>query len=445
MIIRPSIPRVFVPLLAPSRFKGAWGGRGSGKSHFFAEMLVLRAASGKTRAVCIREVQNTIKESVRQIIIDKIAKFQLTGFEVLDAEIRCPHGGLIIFKGMQSYNAESIKSLEGYDVAWVEEAQSLSATSLRMLRPTIRAPGSEIWFSWNPRHDTDPVDVFLREKCPPGAVVVRANWSDNPWFPNELKAEMAIDKANDPEMAYHVWEGGYEIITEGAYYALLLAKADLEDRIGEFAYDPALPVLTAWDIGVDDYTAIWFMQENGAQVRAIDYFEASGEGAEEIVRMALPELIPDLKERAEGVASIGRQYHYGKHFFPHDVRVREWGAGAKTRQQTLMGLGLKPINVGVAANPADRINAGRRLLPAMHFDKTRCALGIKRLRGYSRRFNNAMGTFTGPLHDENSHGADAFGEFAMNCRIAQKPEAGKPKPRDIWSTSRDDATDWKAA
>jgi phage terminase large subunit len=442
-ILRIETPRAFKPLLQPSRYKGAYGGRGGAKSHFFAELLIERCVMGKTRAACIREVQNSLKESVRQLLIDKIERYGLGGaFDVLETEIRGPNGSLIIFRGMQSYNAETIKSLEGYDIAWVEEAQTLSGRSLKMLRPTIRAPGSELWFSWNPRHDTDAVDMFLRGPSPPsGAVVIRVNWSDNPWFPAELKEEMAHDRAVDAEGAVHVWDGGYEIITEGSYFALLIANAENEGRIGDFPYDPALPVLTAWDIGVDDYTAIWFMQENGQHVRAIDYFETSGEGAEEIVRQALPELVPpDEREVMREV-----EYRYGRHFLPHDVRVREWGAGAKTRLETLKGLGVKPINIGVAANPSDRINAARRLLPHCSFNKATTSLGVRRLRNYSRKFNQTMETYGGPRHDESSHGSDAYGEFAVNCRISAKPAPGPKKPRDIWAPRQDHSSDWKVA
>jgi len=413
----------------PSRYKGAWGGRASGKSHEFAERLIERCCRQKTRAVCIREVQNSLRESVRQLLVDKIQHFNLgSQFEVLEAEIRGPHGSMIIFRGMQAYNAETIKSLEGYDIAWVEEAQTLSKTSLQMLRPTIRAPGSELWFTWNPRHDTDAVDEFLRGASPPsGAIVERVNWSDNPYLPAEMQQEMEDDRKRDPEMASHVWDGGYEIVGEGAYYALLLAHAEAAGRIGDFPYDPALPVLTGWDIGMDDYTAIWFAQENGSQVRMIDYFETSGEGVQEIVQQALPELVPAAQRLVERPVP----FRYGRHFLPHDVRVREWGAG-RSRIATLQEYGVKPINIGIAAGPVERINASRKILPFVYFNKATCDLGIKRLRGYSRKFNRTMEVFSGPSHDEHSHGADAFGEFAMNChlsRAAPKPVAINPKDR----------------
>ena len=183
MTLRLEVPRKLKPLLQRARYKGAYGGRGGAKSHFFAEQIILRCFLGPTRAVCIREIQNSIKDSVKQLLADKIAKLGLQSeFEVLEAEIRGPNGSIIIFKGMQSYNAANIKSLEAYDIAWVEEAQTLSQASLDMLRPTLRKPGSELWFSWNPRYKTDPVDQFFRKRPPENSITVSINWSDHPWF-----------------------------------------------------------------------------------------------------------------------------------------------------------------------------------------------------------------------------------------------------------------------
>jgi phage terminase large subunit len=205
-ILTVDVPRVFEPLLASRRYKGAHGGRGAAKSHFFAQQLVLHCYAQAKRAVCIREVQNSIRQSVRLLIIDKIADLGLGGFfTVLEQEIRGSNGSLIIFRGMQAYNAENIKSLEDYDIAWVEEAQSFSERSLRLLRPTIRKLGSEIWFSWNPRHETDAVDRFFRGGKPrDDAALVAVHWNDNPWFPEVLRKEKDSDYAADPEMAEHV-------------------------------------------------------------------------------------------------------------------------------------------------------------------------------------------------------------------------------------------------
>ena len=434
-------PRVFLPLLESSRYKAAYGGRGSGKSHFFAELLVERCLMQKTRAACIREVQGTLKDSVRELLIQKIEALGVTSlFEILEAEIRTPHGGLIIFKGMQSYNAQNIKSLEDFDIAWVEEAQTFSAVSLRMLRPTIRKPGSELWFSWNPRYETDAVDVFFRGQKPPtGATVVCVNWYDNPWFPKELEQEKADDYESDPEMADHVWGGGYERVSAGAYYAKHIAKLEREGRVASLPYDPALgPVYTAWDIGVDDYTAIWFFQihtvEGVPRVRIVDYYESSDIGPQEIIPSAMPEFTRDLFARTDALIELGRDvpFSYQRHFFPHDIGVREWGSGGKERIKSVaeMGVPISTIQRGVATDPENRINAVRALLPMCEFHNSpRVMLGLSRLRRYSKKINQQLQLYMGPLHDENSHGADAFGEFAINCGVKMpEPEPVKPAP-----------------
>lgn len=251
-ILTPQAPRVFAPLLKPARYKGAHGGRGSGKSHFFAEMLVARCVAQKTDAVCVREIQKSLKQSVKKLVEAKIDALGVKHlFEVLDTEIRGPHGGLIIFQGMQNHTADTIKSLEGYDIAWVEEAQSLSQVSLDLLRPTIRKPGSELWFSWNPKHKTDPVDVLLRgAELPPNAQVVQANYSDNPWLPEELRADMEFDRRRDPDKYKHVWLGGYDDKSEAQVFKNWTAEEfetakDAVFRFGAdwgFAQDPTVLV-----------------------------------------------------------------------------------------------------------------------------------------------------------------------------------------------------------
>lgn len=435
------VPEKLAPLLAPARYLAAHGGRGGAKSHFFAEKAVLRNYERPAKGVCIREVQESIKDSVKALIEAKIQKLGLGGFfEVTRDEIRGLNGSLMIFKGMQSYNAENIKSLEGFDWAWVEEAQTLSAVSLRMLRPTIRKEGSEIWFSWNPRHDTDAVDQFLRgPNKPEGAIVVEVNWNDNPWLPEVLRAEKDADYAADPEMAEHVWGGGYEIISEGSYYGKLLADAEREGRIGHFPASPNASIVTSWDLGVDDYTAVWFWEKDGLRATAVDYYEVSGDGADEIVAACMPEVFipPKLVERwlgwqrSEALENLGRPnpFKYGTAYLPHDIKFREWGAGARSRVESLASFGVRNIAKGAAANPADRIQAVRRILPVLRFNNTpRVAVGLKRLRRYRRKWNDQLQTYTTPEHDENSHGADSAGEFAINCGIYPPAEAKKPKP-----------------
>lgn len=206
-------PRWAKPLLVPyARYRGVYGGRASGKSWFFAGEMIEQHYRNQPRfSVCIREVQKDLKHSAKRLLEIQIEKFNLGPyFIVQENQIRTPGGGLIIFQGMQSHNADSIKSLESYDCAWIEEAQSISQRSLDLLRPTIRKDGSEIWASWNPRFETDPIDRFLRSKdLPPTAVVVKANYTDNPWLPEASKTEIAYDKRRDPDKFNHVWLGNY--------------------------------------------------------------------------------------------------------------------------------------------------------------------------------------------------------------------------------------------
>lgn len=408
-ILELEVPRALRPLLQPKRYKGAKGGRGGAKSHFFAEQLLFRCRTKTTRAVCIREIQNSIRESVRQLLIDKISKLGLEAdFTVLDAEIRCKrNGSLIVFKGMQEYNAENIKSLEGYDIAWVEEAQNLSARSLKMLRPTIRKDGSELWFSWNPRHKFDPVDEFFRENMADADfILVVVGWQDNPWFPESLRKDKDRDYAQDPVTAEHVWGGGYEVIAQGAYYAKEMIQAKADKRIANIPYEAKAKVYTAWDLGMDDCTAIWFVQQVGKEVRVIDYYENSGIGLDHYAKIM-----------------AAKPYAYADHLLPHDAEVRELGTGT-SRVETLAGLGIK-ATVVPKQSVEDGINAARLMIPRCWFDETKCEKGIEALRLYRREYDEELRTYRAkPLHDWTSHAADAFRYLA----IGLKPEKPKPKP-----------------
>lgn len=219
-------PRVFKPLLGPSRYKGAYGGRASGKSHFFAELAIERSVMDKTDIVCVREIQRTLDQSVKKLLESKIETLNAGYyFDVQDRRIRSrPSGhdefcGLMIFEGMQDHTADSVKSFEGFDVAYCEESQKLSQRSLDLLRPTIRKPGSELWFAWNPEKETDPVDALLRGgNPPPGAAVVKANYRDNPWLPAEMKLELEYDQRRDPDKFAHIWLGEYQRNSEARVF-----------------------------------------------------------------------------------------------------------------------------------------------------------------------------------------------------------------------------------
>lgn len=256
-LINLKTPRVFVPLLGRSRYKAAWGGRASGKSHFMAETLVLRCLESwhddgvALRAVSVRETQTSLKESAKRLIEDKIAALGVGAeFDVLVDRIKTPGGGVIIFQGMADHTAESIKSLEGFDVAWVEEAQSLSGRSLELLRPTIRKPRSELWFSWNPRRADDPVDKLFRGAGrPDDAVVVRANYSDNPHLPHEMEMERRECLAKQPNRYGHIWLGEYEPQAEGAIWTMQVIE---DGRINQSDAPEMTRIVVAVDPNVTD-------------------------------------------------------------------------------------------------------------------------------------------------------------------------------------------------
>ena len=396
---------VFEPLLQPSRYKGAHGGRGSGKSHFFAELLVEECMLHTgLRSVCIREVQKDLKDSAKLLIEDKINRHGLASkFNCLIDRIETPGGGQIIFRGMQDYNSESIKSLEGFDRAWIEEAHTLSQRSLTLLRPTIRKPGSEIWASWNPRRKSDAVDEFLRGAgTPADAVVVQANWSDNPFFPAVLESERQTDLVRYPEQYPHVWDGDYVTAMEGAYFASFLNAAKIEGRIGFVAADPLMTTRAYWDIGGTgakaDACAIWIVQFVGTEIRLLNYYEAQGQ---------------PLATHVDWLRRSG--YDACLCVLPHD------GAANDKVYQVSYESALRSAGFDVRVVPnmgagaaTNRIEAARRLFPSMRFNEATTGAGRDALGWYHEKRDEARNIGLGPDHDWASHGADAFGLIAVD-------------------------------
>lgn len=303
------VARAFVPLLQPARFKGTWGGRGSGKSWFWAGETVDALLSG-LNVLCIREVQNSIADSVKRLIEARIDEFGLNDiFTITDKEIRCNASGAVaIFRGMQNHTAASIKSLEGFDRAWWEEAQTATQHSLDLLIPTIRKPGSELWFSWNPGAETDPIDVFLRGQPPENAIVLKVNWQDNPWFPEELRGDMERDRERDPGKYQHIWEGAYQTLSEARIFRnWRVAEMNPPERViwypgidFGFATDPTAAVRAclmdkrtlyidheAWEVGTptEALPALlhkvpdihkWPSRADNARPETIDYLRRNG-------------------------------------------------------------------------------------------------------------------------------------------------------------------------
>lgn len=411
------VARVFKPLLDPSRYKAAHGGRGSGKSHFFAEQIIQDSAAEKgLRSVCIREVQKSLKESAKRLIEDKLTEFGIResdGFKVYREVIETPGGGLIAFQGMQDHTAESIKSLEGFKRAWVEEAQTLSARSLGLLRPTIRAEGSELWFSWNPTRKIDPVDALFRgEAKPTGSVVVKASYSDNPWFPAPLEQERLDCLKNEPDQYDHIWDGGYATVLTGAYFAKDLRAARVGRRIGNVAADPLMTYRAYWDIGGTgakaDAAAIWIVQFVGREIRLLNYHEAR--------HQPLAYHVQWLRENGYGKALC---------VLPHDGEQGDkvFDTSYESALQSA-GFDVEVVpNQGKGAAKA-RIEAARRLFGSMWFNEPTCKAGLDALGWYHEKIDETRGIGLGPNHDWSSHGADAFG---LACVHYEAPQAERPE------------------
>lgn len=425
---------VFEPLLQPARYKGLHGGRGSGKSHFFAEDAIDHALrwhgeSGEgLRLLCFREVQKSLKESAKFLLESKIKKFNLKesdGFKVYNDRIALPNDGLIAFTGLQDHTADSIKSYEGFHIAWGEEAQAISHHSISLLRPTIRwedkARGmeSELWFSWNPRHKRDAVDQLLRVNTPTNATVVHANWSDNPWFPGVLEQERIDCLNNEPDYYGNIWEGDYVSATEGAYFAKHIAAARKEGRMSSDSStinvdkDPLLVVKLFADIGgtgaKSDAFSFWAAQFVGTEIRLLNYYESQGQPID--AHLAWLRENGYTSDRAEIV-------------LPHDGKTQDRVLDV-SYESAFKQAGYKVTvipNQGKGA-AKQRIEAGRRLFSFMRFD-SKCKGGEEALGWYHEKKDETRNIGLGPDHDWSSHAADSFG---LVCIFHEIPKIKKVK------------------
>jgi len=359
------------------------------------------------RSVCVREVQKTLKDSAKRLIEDRLKEYGLgvsQGFKIFNEVIETPGDGLIIFQGMADHTAESIKSLEGFSRAWVEEAQTLSHRSLQLLRPTIRTPGSQLWFSWNPRRKSDPVDLFFRgEHQPTDSAIVRANWNSNPWFPEELNKERLDDLRINPDQYQHIWEGDYISVATGAYYAKAITQARAENRIGHVAADPLMSYKAFWDIGGTgakaDACAIWIAQFVGKEIRMLDYYEAIGQ---------------PLAAHVQWLNANGYSPSNTTCYLPHDG-VNHNTVFDVTYESELKRAGYSVIvikNQGTgAAN--QRIEATRRIFPSLWFHAPKTQAGIDALGWYHEKRDDNRNIGLGPDHDWSSHCSDSMSLLAI--------------------------------
>jgi len=376
-------------------------------------------------SVCIREVQKTLKDSSKRLIEAKLKDFRLgeaDGFKVFNEVIQTPGDGAIIFQGMQDHTAESIKSLEGFKRAWWEEAQAASVRSLNLLRPTIRAEGSQLWFSWNARLKNDPVDMMLRgAEKPTGAVVVQANWRDNPWFTAELEQERQDCLRMQADQYDHIWEGGYITIAAGAYFAKHLAEAKAQKRIGRVAPDPLMTIRLFVDIGGTgakaDSFSIWAAQFNGKEIRVIDYYEAVGQPLDAHVAWM----------RSKGYVPSRAQI-----WLPHDGSTNDKVYDV-SYESALKAAGYEVTvvpNQGKGAAAA-RVEAARRLFPSIWFNEDTTEGGRAALGWYHEKRDEARNIGLGPEHDWASHGADAFGLMCVAYEVPGKPTPTNTRAKQL--------------
>lgn len=406
-------PQALEWIFQPARYKIAYGGRGSGKSWGFARALLVQGAAKPLQILCAREIQKSVADSVHRLLSQQIEAMGLGDFyTVQNNNIRGRNGSEFTFAGLR-HNINSIKSVEGTDVVWVEEAQTVSKASWQTLIPTIRKPGSEIWVSFNPELDTDETyQRFVRDP-PPGAVVRRINYSDNPWFPQVLRAELEQLRDKDHDAYLWIWEGHTKQVLDGAIYAQEIRSATAEQRFTRVPYDAAKPVATFWDLGRADMTSIWFAQQVGFEYRLIDFYQNRGH--------ALGHYLKVLQERP---------YVYGTCWLPHDAK-HELLASDRTIEQQIKDTG-RTVKIVPNLRVAEGINALRTIFPRCYFDADKCADGLNALRRYRYAVNAETGQWSRePLHDDASHASDALRYFALAMQDGADDGWSKPLKIDV--------------
>ena len=414
--IRAQFPAKLRGLMLPRRYKILYGGRGGAKSWGVARALLLLAAQSPLRVLCAREIQKSMKDSVHRLLKDQIEALGLSDeYDVFDTEIRGKNGSLFLFTGLQSHTVDSIKSFEGVDRVWVEEGHGVSAKSWNTLIPTIRKENSEIWVTLNPDMDTD--DTYIRFIAAPSddTWLCEVNWRDNPWFPQVLDDERVKSKARDPESYDHIWEGKPRRVAEGAIYRYEIDAVYADGRVSPVPYDPMMPDHTIWDLGWNDAMTIIMVQRGPQDLRLLDYIEDSNR--------TLDWYVAQLEKRP---------YRWGTDFLPHDGRTRNFQTG-KSTEEILRSMGRKP-RVLAQTSVEEGIKAARLVFPRCYFDKTKTVRLLECLKRYRRDIHTKTGEPTLPLHDEYSHGADAFRYLGQSVELMVDSAPKYEEP---------DAPDWR--
>lgn len=399
-------PEKLAFLFEPAPYKTAHGGRGSGKSWGFARALLILGAERPLRILCAREVQKSIEDSVHTLLKDQIAELGLSDFyEVLAYEIRGKNGTTFAYSGLAQHTVTTIKSFEGVDICWVEEAQAVSKKSWDVLRPTIRKPGSEIWITFNPELETDVTYQMFVVSPPTGAVVVQMNFNDNPWFTDKLEQERLDCLQNQPKDYDNIWGGVCKPAVAGAIYYDEMTKVEADRRICNVPYDPMLKVHVVFDLGWNDAMAISLVQKHSSELRIIEYIEDN--------RRTLDSYSADLKLKG---------YNWGNVYLPHDGEHKNIQTG-KSAKEIMEALGWS-VRITPNMSVEDGIRVTRMAFGRMYFDKDRTTRLVQCAKRYRRSINKQTNEPGAPLHDEWSHGADNLRYVAINADDMRNEEWG---------------------
>jgi len=400
-------PKKLQFLFEPNRYKVAYGGRGSGKSWSMARALLLQASNKPLRILCAREVQKSIKQSVHTLLNDQIQALGLGPlYEVLESEIRSRSGSSFSFTGLATNTVESIKSFEGCDIVWVEEAQTVSKKSWDILIPTIRKPDSEIWVSFNPNIDTDDTYTRFVVNPPENAKVVKVNYTDNPWFPEVLETERQHSLKTNPDYA-NIWEGDCKAAVDGAIYSNEIREAQEGNRITTVPYDPMMKVHVVMDLGWNDSMSVILCQKGISDLRIIGYIEDD--------HRTLDSYSAQLKNLS---------YNWGTMFLPHDGQSKDFKHGISA-EEIMKKLGWD-IRIVPKADIESGIKLARMNFHRIYFDKSAQRL-VECLKNYRRSINSATNEPGAPLHDEYSHGADAFRYLCTSIESMKNESWSKEK------------------
>ncbi len=438
MQVRVQIPDKLTFLLHPNRYKVLYGGRDGVKSWSIARSLLCLGTQRPLRILCARETQQSIRESVHQLLSEQVKTLGLREFyKVMEYTIKGSDGSAafkdgkcteFIFAGLRNLSVEQIKSFESIDIVWVEEAQGVGRKSWQTLIPTIRKTGSEIWVSFNPELAED--DTYKRwvTTPPPGTVVVKTSYRDNAWLSPESAAEIDYLRTNDPATFEHVYEGHPRSTIVGAIYAEEIKAAEQNQQFTTVPYDASRTVDTYWDLGYGDMVAVWFAQSFPFQYRIIDYYQNTRKGIDFYIQM--------LQQRG---------YSYGKAVLPWDGGTAQLGTG-KSIAELMRAKGFTVhVNQTKQGAVADGINAVRTIFPQCWFDADKCEEGLRGLRRYQWGPPSIVGKSSGapatvarrePVHDDASHPADALRTMAMSIKtpVVKKPR-GESQPMRVsaWS------------